>query len=170
MDMRRITRWLLVVSLIAGCTERSGTEPTTAPRIVSVVDGDTIVIEVAGQEEVVRLLGIDTPETVDPNRPEQCFGAEASARLTSLLSSASDIVIERDVEARDQYGRLLAYVRADGVLINELLLREGLADLAIYEPNEAYRPRLEAAEIGARTAAAGLWGECGGPDVPLDPS
>lgn len=163
-----------VLALIAACA------PTSAPadraavtppviEVVEVIDGDTMVVDFGNRRETIRLLGIDTPESVDPNRPRQCFGPEATRRLTAMLESGGELRLERDAEPRDRYGRLLAYVFVDDVLVNEVLLGEGFAALAIYEPNTAYRTRLAAAELRARTAVVGLWRACGGPDVPVDP-
>jgi micrococcal nuclease len=124
-----------------------------------------------GAEEIVRLLGIDTPETVDPNRPVQCFGAEASTYVATLIPPGTEVRLERDVEARDHFGRLLAYIyrRSDDLFINRDLLRLGFADLSIYPPNDTYATDLQTVTKSARTQALGLWGACGGPDVPLDP-
>ncbi len=138
-------------------------------RVVEVVDGDTVLVTTAAGEETIRLLGIDTPESVDPNRPIQCFGAEATARLTELTPPGSIIELQRDVEPRDRYGRLLAYVHRDGVFVNLELVREGYADVSIIEPNSTHRAQFEAALLGARTAERGLWGACGGPDVSVEP-
>lgn len=150
----------------------SPVENPSEPIVADVVDGDTIIVRFpTGAEETVRLLGIDTPETVDPNRPEQCFGAEASAHVASVLRPGTTIRIERDVEARDHFGRLLAYVfrENDDLFVNLDLLERGFADLSIYPPNDAYAQRLGAATTSARTRSVGLWGACGGPDVPIDP-
>lgn len=141
-------------------------------RVDEIVDGDTIVVRFAnGTIERVRLLGIDTPETSDPTRPVQCFGTEATNRLTSLISPGSEVRLERDLEARDQYGRLLAYVfrSDDGLFVNDVLVREGFADISFYEPNTAYRDTLTHAVTQARTSEVGLWLSCGGADVALDP-
>ena len=159
---------LVAASLIlatGGCASAARTPPTVA----AVVDGDTIVVDFGSHDETVRLLGLDTPESVDPNRPEQCFGAEATTRLRELLPVGSRVRLEVDLEARDRYGRLLAYVFADERMVNETLLAEGYGALSIYEPNSTYRPRLTAAERRARTRLAGLWSACGGPDEPVDP-
>jgi micrococcal nuclease len=137
-----------------------------------VIDGDTVIVEFAGgAKEIVRLLGVDTPETVDPNRPAQCFGAEASTYVAMLIPPGTEVRLERDVEARDHFGRLLAYIyrRSDGLFINRDLLRLGFADLSIYPPNDTYAIDLQTVTTSARTQALGLWGACGGPDVPLDP-
>lgn len=151
-----------------GCSAPSS-QPS--PTIVEVVDGDTVVVNFNGQPETVRLLGVDTPETVDPNRPVQCFGTEATQFLEDALPPGAAVHVLRDVEARDRFGRLLVYlIRADdGVFINAELLRLGYGDLAIYAPNVAYGDTLVTAHATARTASAGLWGACGGADVALDP-
>lgn len=141
------------------------------PVVSEIVDGDTITVRFVSGVEPVRLLGIDTPESVDPTRPLQCFGVDATIRLTELIPPGTELRLERDIEARDRYGRLLAYIyrAADGLFVNELMLREGYADLSVIAPNDAHRHRLEHAFVTARTAEEGLWSACGGPDVPVDP-
>ena len=135
-----------------------------------VVDGDTIIVEINDSRERVRLLGIDTPESVAENRPDQCYGAESSAYLSGLLPEGTEVTLIRDVEARDQYDRLLAYVvRSDDQLfVNLDLIERGYAGVLIYEPNSYYRDLFEDAEDAAFDGDVGLWGVCGGPDVPLD--
>ena len=110
----------------------------------------------------MRLLGIDTPETVDPDRPVECFGPEASALTAELLPDGTEVQLERDDEGRDHFGRLLAYVfRADDdTFVNEALLAEGYAEVLVIEPNGAYADRLRQAESSARASGAGLWGSC----------
>ena len=133
------------------------------------VDGDTLVVDVDGREERVRLIGIDTPESVAEDRPVECYGPESKDRTAELLPSGTEVRLERDVEARDQYDRLLAYVtRADDdVLVNLLLVEEGLAEALSYPPNTARQAQLEAAEQQARAEGRGLWEACGGTDVPI---
>ena len=135
-----------------------------------VVDGDTIIVEIAGDRERVRLLGIDTLESVAENRPDQCYGEESADYLESLLPPGTDVTLIRDVEARDQFDRLLAYVvrSSDQLFVNLDLLDQGYAGVLIYEPNSFYRDLFEAAEDAAFAGDVGLWGVCGGPDVPLD--
>ncbi len=154
--------------LLTGCNKPPVDQP---PIVDAVVDGDTIVVVVHGHRETVRLLGVDTPETSDPNRPKQCFGAEATSYVAALLPPGTIVRLERDVEARDRYGRILAYVfrSDDNAFVNAQLLARGFADLVIYPPNEAYRSELTHAYTSARTQEAGLWGHCGGPDVAIDP-
>ena len=134
-----------------------------------VVDGDTIIVDVNGNRERVRLLGIDTPESVSESRPDQCYGAESSAYLSQLLPAGSDITLIRDIESRDKYDRLLAYVvrYSDQLFVNLDLVERGFADALNYEPNSYYRDLFASAEAQARADNVGLWGVCGGPDVPL---
>lgn len=156
--------------VLLGCASGSTTS-SQMPVTVDIVDGDTIIVDFAGSHEAVRLLGIDTPETVDPNRPVQCFGKEATDFLSSLIPPGTPVRVERDHEARDRFGRLLLYVYRveDDLFINEELLRGGYADIALYAPNETHRARLQGALNAARTTHVGLWESCGGPDVPIDP-
>lgn len=124
-----------------------------------VVDGDTI--EVTGGERV-RLIGVDTPETKDPNRPVGCFGKEASAFTASLIPPATAVRLVGDAEQRDRYGRLLAYVyrRSDGLFVNAELLRRGYAQLLTIPPNVAHTDEFVAIARQAREASQGLWGAC----------
>jgi micrococcal nuclease len=150
--------------------QRPGTRgaPGTAT-VVAVIDGDTLVVDLAGGEEHVRLIGIDTPETVAPDRPDECFGAEASRNLADLAPPGTAVRLERDVEARDQYDRLLAYgYRAsDDLFLNLAQLAGGFAEPLAYPPNTAYRTDFDQAAGEARLAGAGLWTACGSADVPI---
>ena len=128
--------------------------------VVHVVDGDTIVVaERGGRTETVRILGADTPETVDPRKPVQCYGPEASAYSKAHLSGRS-VRLEFDVERRDRYGRLLAYVLVDGKRYEDDLLRRGLARLLVIPPNGSHARTMLAEELAARRARRGLWGAC----------
>jgi micrococcal nuclease len=109
----------------------------------------------------LRLLGIDTPETVHPTKPVECFGPEASAALARLTPPGTELRLERDVELRDRYGRLLAYATLpDGTFVNESLVASGFATTLHIDPNGAHRARLAAAEAAARSSGAGLWSAC----------
>jgi len=133
--------------------------------VVRVVDGDTVEVRIGGREETVRLIGIDTPETVDPRSPVECFGHEASDRTKALLPAGSEVRMVADVEPRDRYDRLLAYVyRDDGTFVNLALVEDGYASVLTYPPNVAHAPEFTAAAARARDDGRGLWGACGGPD------
>ncbi|MFO7173309.1 MAG: thermonuclease family protein [Bacillota bacterium] len=120
-----------------------------------VVDGDTLEVQVDGRTERVRLIGVDTPEVHGQVEP---YGPEASAFTKQVLAPGTRIWLEQDVEPRDRYGRLLAYVwLADGRLFNEVLVREGYAQLLTIPPNVKYVERLTAAQREAREAGRGLW-------------
>jgi micrococcal nuclease len=136
--------------------------------VVRVVDGDTIVVRLGGHDERVRFIGVDTPETVSPVKPVQCYGHQASDHTKQLLPPGTPVHLERDVEARDVYGRLLAYVwrSSDRLFVNLELARDGYASLLTIAPNEAHVTELSAAVASARDRGLGLWGRCGGPGVP----
>jgi micrococcal nuclease len=141
--------------------------PAGSATVVRVVDGDTIVARVGGHDERVRFIGIDTPETVSPVKPVQCYGKQASDHTKALLPEGTRLRLERDVVARDVYGRLLAYVwRSDGLFVNLELARDGYASLLTIPPNVAHVAQFQAAVASARARGLGLWGRCGGPGVP----
>jgi micrococcal nuclease len=147
--------------------------PPGSARVVDVVDGDTLRVQLDGVTETVRLLGIDTPETQHPTKPVECFGAEASARLAELAPVGSVVRLERDVEARDHYDRLLAYVYVTGgegteILANTSMVSDGYAVALAIDPNRAHRSEIATLEQQARASGAGLWGACGGPGVAVD--
>jgi micrococcal nuclease len=132
--------------------------------VVHVVDGDTVDVEFPhGPRERVRLLGVDTPETVKPHTPVQCFGPEASDRTKALLPTGTAVVVQRDREARDRYGRLLVYLwrRTDGLFVNRSLVADGYARTLSIAPNTAHRADLGAAAAAASAHRQGLWGRCG---------
>ena len=148
--------------------ETTELEPNAS--VERVVDGDTIVVGIGGGSETVRLIGIDTPESVARTLPVQCYGQEASRYLAGLLPVGTAVTLVRDVEARDVYDRLLAYVvRAeDNLFVNLQLVSAGYAAVLEYPPNDYYSELFVQAESDAIVASRGLWGECGGPDVPLN--
>jgi micrococcal nuclease len=142
--------------------------PAGTATIVRVVDGDTLKVNVGGHNDRVRLIGIDTPESVKPNTPVQCFALEASARTKALLHQGEVIRLVRDAEARDRYGRLLAYVyrQRDGLFVNLALVKDGYAAPYTFPPNVAHVDEFVTAGRQAREANRGLWGKCGGPHEP----
>jgi micrococcal nuclease len=138
-------------------------------RVVRVVDGDTIVVEVTGRtdgpgagaapegEELrVRLTGIDTPESVDPRRPVECFGKEASAAAKALLEG-QDVKLVKDVEERDAYDRLLRYVYIGEEMANARLVANGYATAFTYPPNVRHADLFVDLERQARERGLGLW-------------
>jgi len=134
--------------------------------VLSVTDGDTVVLDIDGIEEPVRLIGIDTPEKSGGLRPAECYGDEASQHVRELLPVGTEVYLERDVEARDRYDRLLGYLyRAnDSLFINASLVEDGYAAAYRFEPNIHHSELFEAAQRSARSRELGLWGACGGPD------
>jgi micrococcal nuclease len=128
-------------------------------RVVRVVDGDTVEVSIGGDEEDVRYIGIDTPETVKPGEPVQCYGPQASAANHELVDDRA-VRLDFDRELRDVYGRLLAYVYVGDRLINEELLAGGYARTLEIKPNTAMAGRFAAVEERAGEAGKGLWGAC----------
>ncbi|MFK2825114.1 thermonuclease family protein [Bacillus sp. B190/17] len=125
--------------------------------VTYVVDGDTFDIKLSnGQEERVRMTLIDTPETKHPRLGVQPFGPEASAFTKKLLTDKK-VSLELDVQERDRYGRVLAYVWLDGQLVNEQLIRKGLARVAVFPPNTKYVDRFEEVQQKAREQRMGIW-------------
>jgi micrococcal nuclease len=170
---------MIALLLLSGCTTAvaGGTvvrTPTVGPTPSSVdaergsgspavvtrtVDGDTIHVTFHGQDLDVRLIGIDTPETVDPSQPVQCFGEQAS-RFTHRSLTGRTVRLEFDVERNDRYGRTLAYVWLDGHMFNRLLVADGYAVVDTYPPNVRYVDVFTSAEGVAHREGRGLWGAC----------
>ncbi len=159
-----------VLAAIAGC---AGDDPRAEPaprgpdsaEVVRVVDGDTVIVRDAEGESTIRLLGIDTPESVKPDSPVECFGPEASDRAKELLPRGAGVRIETDAsqDRIDDFGRTLAYVFSEGDdrSVNEQLVDEGFARVFISR-GEPFRlePRFTDLEESARDAGRGLWGAC----------
>ena len=162
-------RWsvLVAVVLLGACSHAQRASTDGRATVVRVVDGDTIVAHINGHDEHVRLLGIDTPETHKPDSPVECFGPEAAAHLESLLPKGTVVRLVRDVEARDRYDRLLAYVYRDndGLFVDLVMVADGYAGTLTIKPNVAHREELERAVTDARAAHRGLWPVCGGNHV-----
>jgi micrococcal nuclease len=128
-------------------------------RVSRVVDGDTIEVRRGGRAEDVRLIGVDTPETVKPDTPVQCFGERAS-HFTKRRLTGKRVRLVFGVERRDVYGRLLAYVYLDGRFFNPILVRRGLARSLTIPPNDRSAPLFRRLELAAARAGRGLWGVC----------
>lgn len=142
---------------------RGPADATDAPagRVVKVVDGDTIHVQVAATREKVRYIGVDTPETKHPSKGVQCFGEEA-ARFNARLVDGELVRLVRDVEERDRYGRLLAYVYRvrDGLFVNAELARLGYAQPLAIAPDVRFADHLESLARQARERGRGLWAAC----------
>lgn len=133
----------------------------TVGRVTRVVDGDTIRVQVGDRVERVRYIGVDTPESVKPATPVQCF-AKAAAAANARLVAGQRVRLVADVEPRDRYGRLLAYVyRADdGRFVNAALVGAGYARPLTIPPNVRFAERFVALARSAREAQRGLWRAC----------
>lgn len=142
-----------------GVTRSDGSRTTATARVTSVVDGDTLEVMWRGRAERVRLLGVDTPETVDPHRPVGCYGREAAA-FTHRRLQGRTVRLRFDRQRRDRYGRLLAYVEVDGGRFNDELLTGGYARLLVIPPNGRHGRAMLDEELAARSAGRGLWGAC----------
>lgn len=141
-----------------GGADGSPRDPVSA-RVVRAIDGDTIEVAIDGRTDDVRYIGVDTPETVKPGEPVQCYGPQASA-FNHRLVDGETVRLVFDSELRDVYGRLLAYVYADGMFVNAELIRGGYARTLEIPPNTAEADRLAKLEQEAGEAGVGLWGAC----------
>lgn len=132
--------------------------------VTKVMDGDTFEFKSENQLFKVRLIGIDTPETVDPRRPVGCFGKNASNE-TKRLIEGKEVILTKDISETDKYNRLLRYVflplsGGENLFINDYLIRQGFANASSYPPDVKYNNRFAQAEKEARDNLRGLWGEC----------
>lgn len=155
----------LFVVVLSAVAEKTSVPFAAEPTVVTVIDGDTIDVRIGYERHRIRLLGIDTPETKDPRKAVQCFGPEASAFTKSLLPKGTIVGLEYDLEQRDAFNRLLAYVwrSADGTFVNLELVAQGYADILSIAPNTAHADEFRTAMLNAKAAPRGLWAECGGP-------
>lgn len=129
--------------------------------VARVVDGDTIKLD---DGQTVRLIGIDTPETVDPRRPVGCFGKEASKKAKELLEGKI-VILQKDVSDTDKYGRLLRLVflpldNQQLLFVNDYLVREGYAKVYTFPPDVKYNEQFLQGERNAQEFKKGLWGRC----------
>jgi micrococcal nuclease len=137
--------------------------PLEAARVLRVIDGDTIVVDRGRGPERVRYIGIDAPETVDPARPVEPMGPEAS-RANAALVAAKTVYLEKDVSETDRYSRLLRYVwlkdptqPTGWLLVNLVLVAAGYAQVATYPPDVRYAHLFRVAQQEARASRRGLW-------------
>ncbi|NTW22055.1 hypothetical protein HGA34_00745 [Candidatus Falkowbacteria bacterium] len=134
-------------------------------KVVKVIDGDTIDVEIEGKAQRLRLIGINTPETVDPRRPVECFGKEASVKAKEFLNG-QEVELESDPTQtdRDKYGRLLRYVRTkEGLFYNLEIIKQGYAYEYTYDNPYKYQKEFKSAQLEAKNSGRGLWadGACG---------
>ncbi len=153
------------LSSLPGITNQVG----TYYQVTKVTDGDTIHVDMNGTNETIRLIGINTPETVDPRTPVQCFGKEASARMKELVAGKIVRLEYDDTQSlRDVYNRLLAYVYLeDGEMINRKMVAEGYAYEYTYMTPYKYQKEFRDLQNLARTSGRGLWSKdtCNGSKV-----
>lgn len=154
---------LLVASLLIlrpwESARRGPSDPRAASAyVIRAVDGDTIEARIDDRVEDVRYIGVDTPETVKPGTPVQCFGPQASA--FNHLVERRRVRLVFGVERRDVYGRLLAYVYLEQRFVNASLVRRGLARSLTIPPNDRFAPLFRRLEMRAARAGRGLWGAC----------
>ncbi|MBI5106814.1 MAG: thermonuclease family protein [Solirubrobacterales bacterium] len=156
-----------VLALLGAGCDASTLTATTRPsggalegRVVKVVDGDTIRVDLGGPKpERVRYIGIDTPESVKPGTPVQCYAKAASAANERLVGGRR-VRLVLDVEERDRYGRLLAYVYAGSRFVNAELVRGGYALPLTIPPNVRHADAFARLAREARRAGTGLWKAC----------
>ncbi len=139
-------------------------EPDDGPasataEVVRVVDGDTIEVRLDGEVEDVRYIGVDTPESVKPGSPVECFGPQAS-EFNRRLVEGRRVRLVFGAERRDHYGRLLSYVYLGPLFVNAELLRRGYARTLTIPPNDRFAMRFERLELAAGRSGRGLWGSC----------
>jgi micrococcal nuclease len=142
--------------------EQRGTgnqQPAERAYVSRVIDGDTIEVRIGGHTDDVRYIGIDTPETVKPGTPVQCFGRQASS-LNHQLVEGREVRLVFDRERRDVYGRLLAYVYVGPEFVNAELVRLGYARTLTIPPNVAHAGLFHRLARVAGESGRGLWGKC----------
>ena len=172
MTWRRSLPWLALFAALAGVGagvlkpfgDGGGASAPGArreARVTRVVDGDTVKVSLGGRSETVRYIGMDTPETVKPHTPVQCFGERASAQNKQLVAGR-EVTLRLGAEPRDHFGRLLAYVyrRGDGLFVNAALVRGGFARTLTIAPNIEHAGELRRLQGTARAQRLGLWGAC----------
>lgn len=153
---------LIIAVALAASRQAGGPAPSGAggeTAVVRIVDGDTLIVTGGAR---VRLIGINTPESVDPRRPVECFGQEASAALARLVPPGTPVRLSYDIERTDDFGRTLAYLyrTSDGLFVNAALIEGGFAQPATFPPNVAHAGEFAALARQAQEAKAGLWSAC----------
>jgi micrococcal nuclease len=159
---------LIAAAILLRPWDRDTADPSVSEhltgRVVRAVDGDTLEVALDdGPTETVRLIGVDTPETVKPDTPVQCFGPRASA-FEHRTVEGRRVRLLTGVEPRDFYGRLLAYVWVEGRprarFLEAELLSRGLARTLTFHPNDRFAHKFERLEQNAARVGKGLWNAC----------
>lgn len=156
-----IVIWFTIENINTSLTKNEYSQKISEYEVIKVIDGDTVSINISGEKKTLRLIGVDTPETVHPNKPVECFGIEASNYTKELLSDEI-ISIEYDSSQGevDKYGRTLVYIiLPDGRNFNEVLIKEGYAYEYTYDNSYKYQKEFKDAEIYAKENELGLWKE-----------
>jgi micrococcal nuclease len=175
MSRRSAATWITIfvaLAVVGGTVDFGGGESdqeiwrlSLSGRVVDVVDGDTVKVRLRRSTETVRYIGVDTPETVKPGEPVQCFGKPASA-LNRRLVSGRRVRLRLGRERRDRYGRLLAYVflrGRGGRSVNAEIVARGYGKVLTIPPNTAHEAAYERLEQRARSRGLGLWSACPAP-------
>jgi len=126
--------------------------------VIRCIDGDTLLVSVFGTETVVRLIGVDAPESVHPDEEKNTPEGEQASVFMKHCAEGKRVTLEYDQELKDQYDRTLAYVYLDGVLLEDVLLTMGMARTMTMEQNTRYQHHFELLEKQAREGGAGFWG------------
>jgi micrococcal nuclease len=153
---------LIVVLVGGGDSDEEPLEPlpdTATAEVTDIVDGDTIEVAYEGSTEDVRYIGVDTPESVKPDTPVQCY-ALAASHFNERLVGGEQVRLVFDAERRDDFGRLLAYVYVDGTFVNAELVRRGFARTLEIAPNTRFADLFDRLQQAAANAGRGLWSEC----------
>lgn len=149
------------VAIDAELTRDNAINKTYGPYVVSrVVDGDTYIINLNGRDEKVRLIGVDTPESVarGSNAEKNCEEGKTASNYVKQLIERESVYLEYDTQERDRYGRILAYVYLnDGTQLEEVLLNRGYARVMTISPNVAYADRYVELQKKARRNNTGFW-------------
>jgi len=154
--VRRAVPALLFLLLLGAMDATAAARPVLEGLVVRIVDGDTIRVELGGRTERVRYIGVNTPEIHHPTRGEEPGGRAAAEQNRSLVAGKR-VRLELDVQERDRYGRLLAYVWVGDLMINAELVRRGYAQVMTVPPNVRYQALFVKLQRDAREAGRGLW-------------
>ena len=159
----RVLPWVVLLAGVTALLLIDAPHRSESAQVTRVVDGDTVEVRLEGRSERVRLIGIDTPESVDPDTPVQCFAKAAAAETRRLLAGRA-VALRFDAERRDRYGRLLAYVyrNDDRLFVNAALVARGYARTLTIRPNVAHAAQFARLARAARGRGLGLWRACRG--------